>query len=183
MTISEKDKRTMRIGGIVLAIYLVFFFGFRGWKNLEKSYEEFQQLARKVEREQLETRHQENEVLVFEKLSDTYKLDPRKLPKETLVAEASAAIQNAARQGGFQLGSVRETAGRGMGRELSTLQLDGSGPLPAALNLIHSVQTLGYPIVIDSLQLAQEANKPGMLKVNLILVILDFDQWKKGPNV
>ena len=182
MNISEKDKRTIRIGGIVLAIYLVFFFGFRGWKKLEKSYTDFQQLARKVEREQLDTRRQENEILLFEKLSDAYKLDPRKLPKETLVAEASAAIQNAARQGGFQLGSVRETAGRGTGRELSTLQLDGSGPLPAALGLIHTVQTLGYPIVIDSLQLAQEASKPGMLKVNLILIILNFEQWQKGPN-
>src|SRR5688572_9429544 len=131
MTISEKDKRTIRIGGSILAIYLVFFFGFRGWKKLEKGHADYQQLARKVEREQLETRRQENDVLLFEKLSDTYKLDPRKMPKETLVAEASAAIQNAARQGGFQLASVRETQGRTVGREISTLQLDGSGPLPA----------------------------------------------------
>ena len=120
MNMSDKDKRTMRLGGIILAIYLVFFFGFRGWKNLEKGHADFQQLVRKVEREQIETRRQEYETLLFEKLSDTYKLDPRKLPRETLVAEASAAIQDAARQGGFQLGSVRETQGRATGREIST---------------------------------------------------------------
>jgi hypothetical protein len=181
MTLTEKDKRTIRVGGIALAIYLVLFFGFRSWKNLEKTRSEYQQLVRKVEREQLETRRQENEILLFEKLSDSYQLDPRKLSNETLVAEASAAIQNAARQGGFALTSVRETQ-RATGRELSTLQLDGMGPLPAALNLLHTLQTLGYPIVIDSLQVTQEASKPGMLKVNLILVILNFEQWQKGKN-
>jgi hypothetical protein len=184
MTISDKDKRTLRLGGTVLAIYLVLFFGLKGWKSLEKRRTEFQQLVRKVEREQLETRRQENDVLLFEKLVDSYKLDPRKLPKETLVAEASAAIQNAARQGGFQFTSVREAAGQSGGRQLSTIQLDGMGPVPAALNLIHTLRTLGYPVVIDSLQLAQEASKPGMLKMNLVLVILNFEQWQKGsgPN-
>ncbi len=181
MNLTDRDKRTIRIGALLLGAYLVVFFGLRGWKNLEKSRTEYQQLVRRVEREQLEIRRQENEVLLFEKLSDTYKLDPRKLPKETLVAEAAAAIQNAARQGGFQLSAVRETQ-RATGREVSTIQLDGAGPLPAALNLIHTVQTLGYPIVIDSLQFAQEANKPGMLKMNLVLVILNFEQWQKGPN-
>jgi hypothetical protein len=182
MTISEKDKRTLRLAGIALAIYLALFFGFRSWKSLEKSRADFQQLVRKVEREQLETRRQESDLLLFEKLSDLYKLDPRKLPKETLVAEASAAIQNAARQGGFQLTSVRETSGRAAGRELSSIQLDGMGPLPAALNLVHTLQALGFPVVIESMQLVQEANKPGMLKVNLILVILNFEQWQKGTG-
>ena len=184
MNISEKDKRTIRLGGTALAIYLVAFFGFKTWKRLEKGRADFQQLVRKVEREQLETRRQENDVLLFEKLSDVYKLDPRKLPRERLVAEASAAIQNAARQGGFALTSVRETAGRSTGRELSTLQLDGMGQVQSALNLLHTVQTLGYPVVIESVQFFQDAKKPGMLKLNLVLAILDFEQWQKGtvPN-
>jgi hypothetical protein len=74
---------------------------------------------------------------------------------------------------------VRETQ-RVTGRELSSIQIDGAGPLPAALNLVHTLQALGYPVVIESMQLVQEANKPGMLKVNLTLVILNFEQWQKG---
>jgi hypothetical protein len=100
------------------------------------------------------------------------------------VAEAAAAIQNAARQGGLQLGPMRETPGRATARELSTFQFDGMGQLPAALTLVHKLNALGYPIVIDSLQLTQEGKQPGMLKFNMIVVILNFEQWEKGkaPN-
>ena len=182
--LTAKDKRTIRLAAVGLGIYLVLFFGFRAVKNLEQSKREYGQLLAKAQREQQEARRQENDVLLFEKLIALYGFDPRKLPKETLVAEASAAIQNAARQGGLQLGPVREIPGRATARELSTIQFDGMGPLPAALTLLHKLQTLGYPVVIDSLQLSQEAAKPGMLKMNVTLLILNFDQWQKGtpPN-
>lgn len=184
MTITDRDKRTIRIASIGLAIYLVLFFGFRAWKGLEQSRAGFQTLVKKVESEQIKAREQENDLLRFEKLRDEYRLDPRNLPKETLVAEAAAAIQDAARQGGFALTSIRENDGRPTARELSTIQLDGMGQVEKALNLIHTLQTLGYPVVIDSLQLTQESNKPGMLKMNLVVVILNFDFWQKGttPN-
>ena len=183
MNLTEKDKRTIRFASIGLAIYLVLFFGLRGWKRLEQERREFQDLVRKVEREQLEARRQENDLLQFEKLSAAYHLDPRTLPKETLVAEASAAIQKAAQQGGFQITAMRETAGRSVGRELSTLQLDGAGQVQGALNMLHTLQTLGYPVVIDSVQFTQEEKKPGALKVNMVLVILNFEHWQKeNPN-
>lgn len=182
--ISDKDKRTIRLAAIGLALYLVVFFGFKGWKHLEKGRLEYQQLMARAQREQQEARRQENDLLLFEKLSDAYRFDPRKLPKETLVAEAAAAIQNAARQGGIQLGPVREIPGRATARELSTIQFDGTGPVPATLTLVHKLQTLGYPLVIDSLQFSPEAKKPGMLKVNVTILILNFEQWQKGtpPN-
>jgi hypothetical protein len=182
--LTEREKRTVRIGAIGVSIYLLLFLGFRAWKKLESGRASYQELLARVQREQRDVRSAENKVLLFEKLTDAFHLDPRKLPKETLVAEASAAIQNAARQGGFQLGPVRESAGRGTGRELSSIQFDGFGPLPAALTMIHKIQTLGYPVLIDSLQLSQDPTKPGMLKVNATVVILNFEQWKteEAPN-
>jgi hypothetical protein len=169
---------------MVLAIYLVSFFGFRGWRALERSRADYQQLLLRVEREQLDVQRYENDLLLFEKLSEAFRFDPRKLSKETLVAEASAAIQDTARLGGFQLGPVRETPGRATSQELSTIQFDGMGPLPAALALVHKLQTLGYPLVIDSLQFSQDPRKPGMLNMSVTVVILNFERWQKGtpPN-
>ncbi len=182
--LTEREKRTVRIAAIGISLYLVLFIGFRAWQKLEAGRASYQQLLERVQREQQDVRMAENKVLLFEKLTNAYHLDPRKLPKETLVAEASSALQNAARQGGFQLGPVRETAGRSNGRELSTIQFDGFGPLPAALTMIHKIQTLGYPVLIDSLQVSQDPTKPGMLKVNATVVILNFDQWRteEVPN-
>jgi hypothetical protein len=182
--LTQRDKRTLQIAAIGLAIYLVLFFGFKWWKSREKAGEGFDQLLARAQREQQEARRQENDLLLFEKHCDTYGFDPRALPKETLVAQAAAAIQNAARQGGIKLGPVRETPGRSAARELSTIQFDGAGQPPAVLTLLHKLQTLGYPIVIESLQFTQDPKQPNMLKVNVTLQILNFEQWQKGtaPN-
>jgi hypothetical protein len=177
---TANDVRTLRRAGFALAIYLVLFFGFNAWRRLESSRTAYAQLITRLEREQRDARNAENKVLLFEKLRDSYGLDPRRLPKEALVAEASSAIQRAAREGGFELGPMRETPGRANGRELSSIQFEGVGPLPVALALVHKLQTLGYPVVIDSLQLTQDPSRPGQLKLNAAVVILNFEQWKTG---
>ena len=183
-TLTAREKRTIRIAAIAIAIYLLLFFGFRGWKRMEAGRAEYERLAQEAEKVRRELPPYENRVLLFEKLSEAYQLDPRKIKKETLVADASAAIQNAARQGGIELGPIRETAGRASGRELSSIQVEGAGPLPAALTLLHQLQTLGFPLVIDQLQLTPESPRPGMMKMNLTIVILNYEAWKTGerPN-
>jgi hypothetical protein len=180
---TDRDKRTIRIGAVILVIYLASFYGVRGWKRGEASRTDYHALVRKAEQLQQDVRAQENKVLLFEKLSEAFKLDPRKLTNETLVAEASAAIQNAAQQGGIVLGPFRETPGRPSSRELSTIQIEGTGPVPATMALLHKLHTLGYPLIIDSLQLTPAQNRPGQLKMNLTVIILNYDQWKKeAPN-
>jgi hypothetical protein len=119
----------------------------------------------------------------LEKLKENFHIDPAKLSKATLVAEASAAIQKAATSGGIQLGPVRESPARASAKELASMQLEGMGPPPAILGLLHRLTTLGYPFVIDTVQVNPETTRPGMLKVNLTIVILDFDQWKKEEEV
>ena len=105
-------------------------------------------------------------------------MDPAKLDRSAIVAGASSAIQKAAAGGGFQLGPIRETPTRGSGRELASIQFEGSGPVKAAAGLLHSLKTLGYPLVIDSAQFTSDPTRPGQLKLKLTVVILDFDQWK-----
>jgi hypothetical protein len=180
---TDRDKRTLRIGAIVIVIYLVGFYGVRTFKRGEASRTDYQALVRKAQQLQDDVRAQENKVLLFEKLSEASKLDPRKLTNETLVAQASAAIQNAAQQGGIALGPFRETPGRPSSRELSTIQIEGTGPVPATMGLLHKLQTLGYPLIIDSVQLTPAQNRPGQLKMNLTVIILNYEQWKKEtPN-
>jgi len=52
------------------------------------------------------------------------------------------------------------------------------------MSLLHRLETLGYPLILDSVQMTPEVTKPGMVKLNLTIVILDFDQWKSegGPH-
>src|SRR5437762_13818192 len=101
---TDRDKKTVRIAGIGVLIYLVAFGGFKLWRNGGSNRDDYQMLLKRAEQLQAEVRMQENKVLLFEKLSDLYKFDPKKVKKETLVADASAAIQSAAQQGGIQLG-------------------------------------------------------------------------------
>ena len=105
-------------------------------------------------------------------------MDPARLTRSTLVGEASVAIQKAAAGSGIQMGPVRESPARLSSRELASLQLEGIGPVPAVMGLIDRIGTLGYPLIIDSVQITPEARGPGRVKLNLTIVILDFDHWK-----
>lgn len=105
-------------------------------------------------------------------------MDPVKLTRASVVGEASAAIQKAATAGGIQLGPIRESAARASARELASMQLDGSGPIPAVMAFLHGFESLGYPVVLDSIQLTQDPTKPSMVKMHLTIVIYDFEQWK-----
>ena len=60
------------------------------------------------------------------------------------------------------------------------MQLEGSGPIPAVMTLLHRLPTLGFPLVVDSLQITPEAAKPGVVKLNLTIIILDFESWKNA---
>jgi hypothetical protein len=179
---TERDKKIVRVASVGILIYLAAFGGIKMWKSGGAGRDDFQTLVKKVEQLQLEVRAQENKALLFEKLSAEYKFDPAKIKKETLVADASAAIQGAAQQGGIQLGPFRESPARSTGRELTTIQVEGSGPVSSALGLLHKIRTIGYPLLIDSVQITPAQGRPGQVKVNVTITILNYDQFKEGPN-
>src|SRR4030095_1376012 len=98
------------------------------------------------------------------------------------MAGASPAVPQAAVGGGIQLGPIRESPSRGGAKELTAVQLEGMGTVPAVLGFLQSLGSLGYPVIADSLQLTPEMTQPGQLKMNVTLVILDFDQWKANTG-
>jgi hypothetical protein len=177
-TLTDREKRTLRFGAMAVAVYLVLFLGIRICKALEGKRSSYQQLVTEAQRLRRELQPYENRALMAQKLKETFRLDPRNLSRASLVAEASAAIQKAATSGGMQLGPIRESAARSSAKELTSMQFEGTGPVPAAMSLLRQLEILGYPLIIDSVQINPDAAKPGMVKINLTIVILDFEQWK-----
>jgi hypothetical protein len=176
--LTDRDKRTLRIAAAIISIYLILFFGVSGWKQLETRRSEYQQLVKEAQSLRQQLRPYENKALLVEKMKETFHIDLSKLSKATLVGEASAAIQKAAQTGGVQLGPIRESPARSSAKELASMQLEGIGPVPAVMTLLHRLEILGYPLIVDSVQITPEATKPGMVKLNLTIVILDYEQWK-----
>jgi hypothetical protein len=130
-----------------------------------------------------ELRPYEDKALATQKLMESFHLDPARLTKASVVAEASAAIQKAASGGGVQLGPIREAPARTSAKELASMQLDCTGPVPAMMTLLSRFETLGYPLILDAVQVNPEP-RPGMVKLHLTIIILDFDQWKEEtPSV
>ena len=182
--LTDHERRTIRLAAVGIGIYLVLFFGLRGGKYFEKKRSEYHQLLRNAQTLKLELQPYEEKVLVVKKLMDASRLDPAKLSKASVVAEASTAIQKAGTTSGVQIGHIRESPASTSTRELASMQLEGVGPVSAVMSLLHRLESLGYPLILDSVQIAPEATKPGMVKLNLTIVILDFDQWKSegGPH-
>ena len=176
--LTDREKRTVRLAGLAISVYLVLFFGLQFWKRMEAKRADYQQLLTNAQRLRREILPYENRVLLAQKLKENFRMEPQKLAKATLVAQASAAIQNAAKDGTIQLGPLRESSGRASAKELTSIQLEGSGPVPAVLTFLHQLETLGYPLLVDALQMAPDPTKPGQIKVTMTIVILDFDQWK-----
>ena len=111
-------------------------------------------------------------------LMDRFRMDPIKLNRSSVMAEASAAIQKAATAEGLAVGPIRETAGRVSAREAGSIQFEGSGPIAPVMRLLHNLDHIGFPVVVDSIQISSDARMPNGIKINLTIVVLDFDAWK-----
>ena len=177
-TLTPHEKRTVRFGAAVIVIYLLVFGGLQVWRYFVRCRADYQQLVSQADRLKQEVRLYDDRVSVVKKLMESLRLDPAKLARTSVVAEASAAIQKAALSGGVQVGPVRESPARPSSKELATVQLEGTGPVPAVMGLLSRLESVGFPLIIDSVQLTPDM-RPGQLKVNLTILILDFDQWIK----
>jgi hypothetical protein len=219
-TLTPREKRTLRLGAAALAIYLAVFGFLQGGKFFGKKRSDYQALVKEAEVLSQEIKRYQAKCRVTQKLMEDFKMEPLKLSRPVVVAQASAAIQKAALGLGVMVGPVRELPGRPANRELASLQLEAMGPLPSLLKFLHQTQSLGFPLVIESLQVGSDANRtgqpggpgmqgppgrpggmppgmpggmpgmPGMpggpagpLKLNLTIIILDFDQWKEAIHV
>src|SRR5688500_13131690 len=112
MRMTAREQRTVRLAATAIGIYLVLFLGFCVWKHLETRRDNYQKLVKEAGRLRREVEPYENRGLQVAKLKTSFQIDPLKLSRTALVADASAAIQKAALAGGVQLGPIRETAAR-----------------------------------------------------------------------
>jgi hypothetical protein len=46
------------------------------------------------------------------------------------------------------------------------------------MRLLHNLDHIGFPVVVDSIQISSDARMPNGIKINLTIVVLDFDAWK-----
>ena len=180
-SMTDREKRFVRNAAIGIAIYLVLFGGYKSWGYFEARRAEYRALADEAQELKKKTQLYENKVLVVKKMMDDLHLDPAKLKRDSVVSGASAAIQKAAQSGGVQLGPIRETSAHGSGKTLATMQLETSGQVSAVLGFLAGLNTIGYPLVVDSVQFTSSFN-PGMVKMNLTVIILDFDQQKEAKE-
>jgi len=176
---SERDQRILRYAGIGIAIYLVLFFG---RQILEKQRTEYRQLVVQAQALREANKPYADRIAVVQKMMDDFHLDPAKLHKASVVAEASAAIQNSARMGGIGLGPIRESATSGASKQVGTIQIEGSGQIASVLSFLSNLDRIGFPLVIDSAQITANSNQPGQIKIALTIIVLDFDQWKGTPH-
>jgi hypothetical protein len=182
--LSPQEQRTIKFGVFIVVLYLVLFFGFQGWRAMDARRRAYGDLVREAQVLKQQSKVYQDRALVLKKLMEEFRMDPAKLSRTTLVAQASAAVQNAARAGGVQVGPMREGAGRTSNKEAASIQLEAMGPPPQLLKFLHQLEGTGYPVVVDSVQLGSDANRPGPMKMSLVIVVLDFEQWQKpeGTN-
>jgi hypothetical protein len=182
--LTPHEQRTIRIGGVVVAALLLLLGGLQVCKYLAHRRTEYRQLLQQADDLKQQIHIYEERTVLLKKLMEDFQLDPGKLSRATLMADASAAIQRAATSSGLQPGPVRESPSRPSNKELASLQMEASGPVPSAMSLLGRLQTVGFPLLIDSVQITPEPTRPGQIKLHLTILILDFDQWKteERPN-
>src|SRR5437899_3753014 len=121
-TLTDREKRTVRYATIGIAVYLALFGGFQAWKFFEKQRANYQQVLQEARDLKAEVTRYEGRIAVVKKLMENSQLDPAKLKKATVVAEASSAVQQAAMSSGIQVGPIRESPARPSSRELASIQ-------------------------------------------------------------
>jgi hypothetical protein len=176
--LSPKEKRTIRIAAVGLSIYLLLLYtpGLRTFFTARReSYDRLGQQARDL-RDVIKPYQEKAETA--ENLMDRFRMDPAKLKRSSVMAEASAAIQQAAAAEGVGVGPIRETAGRPSAKEAGSIQFEGTGPIVSVMHLMHALDRVGFPVIIDSVRFSSAQGVPNGIKVNLTIVVLDFDAWK-----
>lgn len=175
---TNREKRTLRRAGIGISAYLAIFLGFKGYLRMEAIRADYDRLARTAQTLRFEVEPYQTRAARLQRLMERLQLDPGRITTNTAVGQTSAAIQRAATAGGLQLGPIRESVGRSSERELGAIQFDATGQSPAVFAFLARINTLGFPIVVESVQLTPEPQGPGMVKLHLTITILDYEQWK-----
>jgi len=73
---------------------------------------------------------------------------------------------------------------RGTERELGSIQLEAAGQVTSLTTFLHRLGTLGFPVILDTVQFSSDPMRPGMIKISIALILLDYEQWdaREVPN-
>ena len=178
MQLSDSDKKTLRLGAIVIAVYLVLFYGGMGIKKLQARQSDFKKLVEQSETLRIDLLKYETDMLKLAKLKKSFQFDPLQGGQETLVSEVSAAIQQSAQRNGVKLSMVNETGARASSAIRASMRLEGEGAMQGVIKFLDGLDRLGFPISVESVQLNANPRKPGGLKINLEALILDFNAFQ-----
>ena len=177
-SLSDREKRTIRIAGILLGSYLVVFVCLKVIGYLEghrDAYTEARLEARSLHQKML---HEAAKRKRFTKLKAEWNIDFPKLMEKTVVGDARMAIEQTARTCGVGLGFSKETPGRSRVRELAVFKMQGSGKALNVAKFLHCLKTrLGYPLVVDNIHLKAQA-RPGMVSFTFSAALLNYRTWK-----
>lgn len=176
--LTDSERRTLRLGAIALGIYLVAFFGLRWFRAAETVRREYAGLRNTATTLRAEAERYQIRADRLDRLMNRLQMEPGTIRTNSVVGEASSALQKAAQSQGLQVTSIRESLSRASERELGSIQLDAAGPPPAVLGLLARLNTLGVPVLVESVQFSSNPRGPGQVKFTLTLVVLDFEQWK-----
>jgi hypothetical protein len=182
--LSNTEKRTIRLGATIVGVSLALLCVQHIWKFFSNQNADYKNLLAQTDTLRTELRPYKGKAEDVRTLMEKFRMDPNHLSRTSVVAEVSAAILKTAASSGVQLGPIRESAARQSNKEIASIQLDCTGQVPNLLGFLHRFESMGYPIIIDSVQLSPEP-RPGNLKMHVGLVILDFEQWKaeeRTPN-
>jgi hypothetical protein len=176
--LTPQEKRTIRIAAICVFLYLALFYGPAARNYFTSRREAYDDLVQQARDLRDVIKPYEEKVATATNLMDRFRMDPDKLKRSSVVAEASAAIQEAAASESVAVGPIRETPGRPSAKEAGSIQFEGSGPIPAVMALLHRLDHIGFPVIVDTVQFTPDPSRPDGIKVNLTIVVLDFDAWK-----
>jgi hypothetical protein len=181
--LTPKEKRTIRVAAVCIFLYLALFYGpgLHGYfTSRREAYDKLVQQARDL-RDVIKP--YEEKVATATNLMDRFHMDPAKLKRASVMAEASAAIQQAAASEGVGVGPIRETPGRPSAKEAGSIQFEGTGQIAGVMHLLHALDRVGFPVIIDSVRVTADPRMPNMIKVSLNIVVLDFDAWKPKEEI
>jgi hypothetical protein len=177
--LSEREKRTVRFGAILVAGYLAVFYGSKGIRVLEEKRAEYRSRVLEAEDLKVSVLRETRKGVELRKLRESLRVRPEELRQETVVGDASAAIGKAAQAAGIQLGPTKETrATAARATEIGSIGIEGQGSIASAIGFIHGLREIGFPIIVDSVQLKTSPGGVGQVAISMNILVLDYAAWK-----
>ncbi len=181
-TITSRERRTIRIAAIGVAIYLAFFFGSKAWSRLESVRERDGELRLAAATLDTKLLRAAREARRYRDLREKWRFDPSTLERATLVSGAWEAIEKCATTHQLALGASREAQGRGSARQIRVFQVDGVGATQNAMEFLHDLRHLGVPLVVEQITVSTANLPPGQVRLTLTLPVYDYEAWKGGAK-